>query len=479
MVALFVLTMFFFRSISYQSIFQIAVSALLLSISSLTFSEDANKEENKNLLEKRRPADRASANAVISSNGRYVAFHSGASNIVPNDKNNQQDVFVYDREMQTMERISVATDGTEANHYSQNASISGDGRYVAFMSLASNLVEEKDENYQVDVFLHDRINKTTKLVSKSLDGEAGNTKSLNPVISKNGGHIVFESFAHDLIKNDQNENADVFIYNLENEDIELVSITSDEQQANHGSSTPSISADGRFVVYHSAARNLVPEDNKRSDAEEWNFSDVFLRDRKLNKTELISVNLDGMPGNHPSFHASISGDGRHVAFTSMATDLVKDYPQTSIYVGGKGRVARRVDIYVRDRKTNTTRLVSATSDGKPGNHQSQAPKISTDGRYVSFQSAASNFVNNAMPGVTINIYRKDLLENKIEVVTKFDGPREANVMAAHSSVSANGAMVVFDTNYGHKGAQLARKSDVYLWNAETGRLELISYSNSR
>jgi len=333
----------------------------------------------------------------------------------------------------------------------------------------------KDDNYQLDVFVHDRTNKTTKLVSKSIDDNAGNTKSLNPVISKDGKHIVFESFSNNLIDNDVNENADIFVYSVEDESLELVSITSKDEQANHGSSAPAISADGRYVVYHSSARNLVPGDNKRSDDSEWNFSDVFLRDRELNKTEIISVNLEAKPGNHPSFFGSVSGDGRYVAFTSMATDLVKDYPQTSIYVGGKGRVARRIDIYVRDRETNTTRLVSATSDGTPGNHQSQAPKISTDGRYVSFQSAATNLVKNAMPGVTINIFRRDLQEYKMDVATKFSGPNEANVMAAHSAVSGDGSLVVFDTNYGHKGAQLARKSDVYLWNAETGEVELISF----
>ncbi|MEM7401584.1 MAG: hypothetical protein AAF304_06510, partial [Pseudomonadota bacterium] len=395
-----------------KSVLVSAFITLLLSLSSLAFAENAEMKEKESMREiKRVSADRASANAVVSSNGRYIAFHSAASNLVQNDNNNHQDIFVYDREMQTMERVSVATDGTEANNYSQYTSISGDGRYVAFMSLANNLVKNKDDNYQPDIFVHDRVNKTTKLVSKSLEGTTGNTKSLNPSISKDGGHIVFESFSNNLIENDENENADIFVYSIDDESIELVSITSDNKQANHRCGTPAISSDGRYVVYHSAARNLVPEDNKRSDAEEWNFSDVFLRDRELNKTELISVNLEGMPGNHPSFHASISGDGRYVAFTSMAKDLVKDYPQTSIYVGGRGRVARRIDIYVRDRDTNTTRLVSATSDQTPGNHQSQAPKISTDGRYVSFQSAATNLVDNAMPGVTINIFRKDLVEN--------------------------------------------------------------------
>lgn len=462
--------MFYLKIAFNKLIVLFAIISIQFCLASASYAEV--EVEDKKI---RVRANLASANAVLSLDGRYVAFHSSASDLVPNDKNSQQDVFVYDREMQTMERVSVSSDGLEANHYSQNASISGDGRYVTFMSLANNLVVNKDDNYQLDVFVHDRTNKTTKLVSKSIEGNAGNTKSLNPVVSKDGKHIVFESYAYNLIEEDVNENADIFVYSVEGESLELVSITSKDEQANHGSSAPTISADGRYVVYHSSARNLVPGDNKRSDDSEWNFSDVFLRDRELNKTEIISVNLESKPGNHPSFFGSVSGNGRYVAFASMATDLVKDYPQTSIYVGGKGRVARRVDIYVRDRETNTTQLVSATADGAPGNHQSQAPKISTDGRYVSFQSAATNLVENAMPGVTINIFRRDLQEYKMDVATKFSGPNEANVMAAHSAVSGDGSFVVFDTNYGHKGAQLARKSDVYLWNAETGEVELISF----
>ncbi len=464
----------FFLEITYKNlIVLIAICALQFSSTEISYAADDNEEKQM-----RTSANLASANAVLSADGRYVAFHSSANNLVPNDKNNQQDIFIYDRKTKIMERVSISTEGIEANHYSQNANISGDGRYVTFMSLANNLVGNEDENFQLDVFVHDRVNKTTKLVSKSVEGDAGNTKSLNPAISKDGSYIVFESYSNNLIENDINENADIFVYSIENETIELVSITFENKQANHGSSAPSISADGRFVVFHSSARNLVPGDNKRSDDSEWNFSDVYLRDRKLKKTEIISVNLDSKPGNHPSFHGSISGDGLYVAFTSMATDLVEDYPQTSIYVGGKGRVARRVDIYVRDRETNTTRLVSATVNGKPGNHQSQAPKISTDGRYVSFQSAATNLVASAMPGVTINIFRRDLQEYKMDVVTKFSGPKEANVMAAHSAVSGDGSVVVFDTNYGHKGAQLARKSDVYLWHAETREVELISFSGA-
>ncbi len=109
-------------------------------------------------------ANLPSANAHISVDGRFVAFHSAASNLVADDTNNRQDIFVYDRETKLMERVSVHSTGNQANHYSLNPSISGDGRYVTFMSSAENLVNN-DDNDQVDIFVHDRQEKTTPLVS--------------------------------------------------------------------------------------------------------------------------------------------------------------------------------------------------------------------------------------------------------------------------------------------------------------------------
>ena len=419
-------------------------------------------------------ANLPSANAHISVDGRFVAFHSAASDLVADDTNNRQDIFVYDRESKLMERVSVHSNGTQANHYSQNPSISGDGRYVTFMSLAGNLVDN-DENDQIDVFVHDRQNKTTSLVSVSLEGKSGNTRSIDPVISTNGRYIAFASEANNLIEDDTNESSDVFVRDLKDNKTELVSLTSRNQQANHSCFSPSISSDGRFVVFHSPARNLVPVDNKRSDENEWNFSDVFIRDRELGKTEIISLSILGQPGNHPSHSGSVSADGRFVAFASMASDLVENYPDDALEITGKGRTARRIDIFVRDRETKSTTLASIGVDGSHANHQSQAPKISSNGRYVTFQSAASNLTEHRVPGSLINIYRRDLQENKTTLVTDYYGPEESNIMAAHSAVSNDGSFVVFDTNYGHSGAELARESDVYVWNANSGTLELVSY----
>lgn len=446
------------------------IRAILVLIITFLPASYAQEEVHELKLE---PGNLPSANACTSSDGRFIAFHSAASNLVPGDTNNKQDIFVFDRKMKMMQRVSIASNGEQANDYSLRPSISGDGRYVAFMSYAKNLVDH-DHNHQLDVYIHDRQEKTTKLVSVSTEGMAGNTKSMNPVISSDGRFVAFESFANNLIEEDINENPDIFVRNIPEGKTEVISLSSRGQQANHGSSNPSISANGRYVLFQSPARNLVPIDNKRSDENEWNFSDVFLRDRELGKTELISVNLEGKPGNHPSGSPSVSQDGRYVAFTSMATDLVENYPDAPLELSGKGFTARRIDIYARDRETNTTKLVSVALTGEPGNHQSQAPKISANGQFVIFQSAASNLTKTRMPGTTINIYQRDIVKDETTLVTDFKGPQETNVMSAHSAITHDGNFVVFDTNYGHQGAELANNSDVYIWNSTTDEIELIS-----
>ena len=453
----------------------LTILSLCLNIVVLQPSFAEDQDEHASIQTK--PANLHSAFASVSLDGRFVAFQSRASNLVTGDTNNKRDVFVYDRETKTMERVSISSDGDQADNNSGHPSISGDGRFVTFMSLAGNLVEN-DQNGQFDIFVHDRENKSTELVSVSVDGNAGNTKSLYPAISTDGCCIVFESSANNLVETDSNEATDIFLRNIKQETTEIITLSSRGQQANHGSYNASISADGRFVIFDSPARNLVPEDNKRSDEHEWNFSDVFLRDRESGETKLVSINTYGKPGNHPSSHGSVSADGRYIAFSSQATDLVEGYPDDRLIVGGKGRTARRVDIFVHDLKLRTTKLASIGIDGKPGNHQSHAPQLSSNGRFVTFQSSASNLTESRMPGTTINIYRRDLQENTTDLVTNFSGPLEINVMSAHSQVNHDGNWVVFDTNYGHKGAQLARESDVYIWNAQNGKMELISFANS-
>ena len=192
----------------------------------------------------------------ISAHGRFVAFYSSAANLVGSDTNGARDVFVRDRKTGKTTRVSVNSHGAQANGESFAAPISADGRFVAFLSSASNLVGG-DTNGARDVFVRDR--------------KAGKTRR--------------------------------------------VSVDSHGAQGNGDSFIPSISADGRFVAFYSDAANLVAGDGNAA-------GDGFVRDRKAGRTKRVSVASHGTQGNDTSFPPSISADGRFVAFTSLANNLV-------------------------------------------------------------------------------------------------------------------------------------------------------------
>ncbi len=314
-----------------------------------------------------------SYSSSISADGRYLAFLSRASNLVPDDTNEQPDIFVRDRQTGTTERVSVATDGTQANDYSGELSISADGRYLAFASRASNLVPG-DTNEQPDIFVRDRQTGTTERVSVAAEGTQANKDSWEkPTISADGRYVTFSSRASNLVPDDTNEQWDIFVRDRQTGTTERVSVASDGTQANNGSYSSSISADGRYVAFASWANNLVPDDtNERPD--------IFVRDRQTGTTERVSVAADGTQANSTSWYPSISADGSHVAFQSDANNLVP---------GDKNDLE---DIFVRNRQTGTTERVSVATDGTQANSMSSSPSISADGSQVAFQSDASNLV---------------------------------------------------------------------------------------
>jgi uncharacterized repeat protein (TIGR01451 family) len=317
-------------------------------------------------------ANSGSSNPSISACGRYVAFDSHASNLVPGDTNGIWDVFVYDRETGETTRVSVASDGSQGNGYSQHPSISSGGRHVAFISWASNLVPG-DTNEVNDVFVHDRATGETIRVSVASDGAQANGESHNPSISADGRHVAFTSFASNLVPGDTNGGYDVFVHDRETGETTRVSVASDGTEANYGSHYPSISADGRYVAFDSDASNLVPGDTN------WH-TDVFVHDRETGETTRVSVASDGTEANSGSSHPSISVDGQYVAFTSWASNLVPgDWNDT-------------IDVFLYDRETGETTRVSVASEGTEANDGSLNPSISAGGHYVAFGSDASNLV---------------------------------------------------------------------------------------
>jgi Ca2+-binding RTX toxin-like protein/archaellum component FlaF (FlaF/FlaG flagellin family)/gas vesicle protein len=308
---------------------------------------------------------------AISADGRYVAFYSDASNLVPGDTNNKYDIFVHDRQTGETTRVSVATDGTEGNELSSSPTISADGRYVTFRSDADNLVPG-DTNKNPNIFVHDRQTGETTRVSVAADGTEGNGWSDYPAISADGRYVAFQSDADNLVPGDTNGKYDIFVHDRQTGETTRVSVATDGTQGN--GYYPAISADGRYVAFLSDASHLVPGDTNGKD-------DIFVHDRQTGETTRVSVATDGTEGrNNWSLAPAISADGRYVAFQSDADNLVP------------GDANGKSDIFVHDRLTGETTRVSVATDGTEGNNWSKAPAISADGRYVAFQAYADNLV---------------------------------------------------------------------------------------
>ena len=281
---------------------------------------------------------------ALSADGRYIVFLSSASNFVPSDTNGVADVFVYDRTTAVTTRVSVATGGTQANGQSRGAAISADGRYVAFESYATNLVVG-DSNANVDIFVHDRATGTTTRASVATGGAQAALACWNPSISANGRFVVFTSASSNLVAGDTNGRSDVFVHDRVTTTTARVSIASDGTQgfADVGQHT-SISDDGRFVVFDAASSNLVVGDTNGA-------SDVLIHDRALARTSRASLTHTGTQGNQWSMAGPITGDGRYVAFFSWATNLVS------------GDINGVVDVFVRDVGLTNTGLAFCFGDG--------------------------------------------------------------------------------------------------------------------
>jgi Tol biopolymer transport system component len=322
-----------------------------------------------------------SFHASISADGRYVAFLSNSSNLVSGDTNAVADVFVKDLLTGVVERASISTSGAQANASNGNAQISTDGRFVAFDSNASNLVAGDTNGWQ-DVFVRDRITGTLERVSVAADGTQANGlsgDSLAPSITPDGRYVVFLSLASNLVAGDTN-GGDIFIKDRTTGAIERVSVTHAGVQANaYLTYGTSVSADGRYVAFDSTASNLVPGDTNGG-------SDVFVKDRLTGAIERVSVAADGtqatgLGGNAHSYRPILSSDGRFVVFESIASNLVPD--DTNLHF----------DVFIKDRVTGAIERVSENASGAQSNFfDSYVPAMSADGNHVAFMSKAPDLV---------------------------------------------------------------------------------------
>ncbi len=363
-----------------------------------------------------------SSEVSISADGRYVAFTSYASVLVAGDDPFTPDVYVRDRQTGTTERVSSGAAGTQADGPSHSPSMSPDGRYVAFVSKATNLQPRLDVNGMFDVYVRDRQTGITHRVSLSSTPVAPNGDSHAPSISPDGRYVAFTSAATNLVAGDTNASRDVFVRDRQKAITERVSVAGISTQGNDASGRPAISADGRYVAFDSDASNLVAGDFNSQD-------DVFVRDRLTAFTERVSVSSTGTPSNHFSYEPSISADGRHVAFTSAASNLVGDTNGCT-------------DVLVHDRWSSSTTLVSVNSSEVQADSCSMSPSISSDGRHIAFASIASNLF--AQHG-GFDIYVRDRAAGVTEPISAPSGGQPADDNSDAPSISPDGKHVAFSS----------------------------------
>jgi Tol biopolymer transport system component len=360
----------------------------------------------------------------VSRNGRYVSFESDASDLVPDDHNNQRDVFVRDVVAGTTTRVSVGENGGDAAGRSSGASISAGGRYVAFTSTARNLAAGEDSGLDSDVFVRDLLRGTTVRASLTSTGHEPAYGCIDPAISANGRYVAFRSVARNLVPGDDNGTYDVFVRDLAAGTTELVSVATDGGAGSSGSWELSISDSGRYVSFGSWADNLVPGDGN-------NWYDAFVRDLATATTTRVSVDAGGGDAFRGGGSPSITGDGRYVAFVSR-----------SHLVPGDGN--ELLDVYVRDLVAGTT--VRASLDETGGDPESDVddPSISDDGRFVAFYSWATDLV----PGdesFSPHVYVRDLVAGtttRVDVTP--DGSAPSGTTRA-PQISGDGRAVAYES----------------------------------
>ena len=365
---------------------------------------------------------------VLSADGQLVVFWSSAADLVTNDTNGAVDVFVADRHTGVIERVSTASDGSQANGPSLNAALSPDGRYVAFESRATNLAA-RDTNATSDIFLKDRASGALERISLSTAGGQGNGPSYRPAISADGRFVAFWSEAGNLVPDDDNGSYDNGGYDIFVKDrltgvLERASVAQDGTEAVADSVAPSLSADGRFVAFGSYASNLVDRDNN-------GMPDIFVKDRHTGAVERVSVAADGTESNGDSFwNAAISPDGRFVAFWSEASNLVP------------GDTNGLVDAFVKDRQTGAIERVSVSADGAQANGPSYNPLLSADGRFVVFWSEAINLVPGDSNGAA-DVFIKDRQTGSIERLSVADNGGQGNGPSYNPTISADSRFIAF------------------------------------
>jgi Tol biopolymer transport system component len=392
---------------------------VLVAVLAVVGSAAGHATERVSVSSSGEEANDFSFRASVSADGRYVAFHSHADNLVEGDTNGSPDVFLHDRETGETTRLSVDHGGAQGNGVSDQASISGDGRYVAFRSAATNMVPF-DTNGFYDIFVRDRETGLTVCASVSSAGEEADDDSEDPSLSADGRYVAFRSNAENL---DPSGKGGVFVHDLMTRETTKVSLTNLGGHA--WGEDPAISGDGRYVAFASTAKNLDFGD----PTDDW---DIYIRDR------LLEVTIWASPGpvapDTDSVAPAISADGRFVAFTSEADNLIPN---------GTGLF----DVYLFEIETSELSLVSKGPNGEPADSHSGSPALTADGRVVAFTSRADNLgPGDFGDDYQVFVHDRDTGQNAHASIST--SGNAATNHCQYPVISGNGRLVAFETEAG-------------------------------
>lgn len=445
-------------------------------------------------------ANGASQTAQMDASGRYITFESKATNLDPNDSTSLKDVFLHDRQTGVTQLVNYTrlnnhqdslisavspciaaqsnmikigfrsahpmdfdediyglydifarnmnnntttriTNADLGGPYPVHAGVkssldpssSNTGRYIAFSTNAQNLgfdpsLLEPDKNLDLIQSQIIRLDQQTGLVtpiSLNISGKYSNSSSDEPSINSSGTLIGYSSYATDLVADDTNNLKDIFVSEVSGQTYR-VNVASDGSESNGLSIHPAIASQSRIIAFESSATNLVTNDNN-------NRSDIFIHELDSAVTERVSISTLGVESDQHSRSPAISQDGRYVVFENSSDVLVT------------GDTNNSQDIFMRDRQTNETVLVSLDDAGIQANGGSSHPDISANGRYVVFQTSANNLVQDDT-NAQQDIYRKDMQTGQIERISlDISGAQFSNVDSIMPKMSSNGQFVAFIT----------------------------------
>ena len=348
------------------------------------------------------------------------------------------------------ERVSVLSDGSEANRASNFPSLNADGSITVFESTATNLVAE-DTNGKSDIFLHNRNTAETIRVSVNNAGVEANDACYDPAVSGNGNFVVYESYATNLVEGIKERSPRIYLYDVANKKTELVSVSASGAPAD-GCVDASISGDGRFVVFSSRSP-LIEEDFN-------NEEDIYLRDRQNGVTRHISIADHWDMPNGQCRRPQISENGQYIVFDSLASNLI------SSDLNGCG------DIFLYDQNDNKITCITALNEYEQANSDSETAHISANGNFVVFESKGNNLVEMDTNAVA-DIFLKNLETGEFLRISVNNEGEQANKNSKDPVISGDGKYVVFVSRASNLDpAGKAKGNQVYIHDIEQGTTRL-------